>query len=353
MLTYELLRTPALHEPDPALNSHLARQIQAAIDGGANAGGSLAIVADFVPGEVVAEGTDVVVVRHGASGAISVPAHVGAIVFEGSQPTVATLDLESAVAVRMGAGDDVLTLASPTGGYADLVVSVDLGEGNDVFFGAQDARNHVVGGAGDDSMVGGRRNDLFEVGEGSDTVDAGAGYDQALVRGSIGDYIAAADADGSLVLTHRSSGEVTRLANLEFLTFEDGAVMLAVTTEAGFVAASLFEVILGRGADPVVHEHFANADHQALIMAATGMLESPEFASKFGAVSELSDGALLEILYASAFDQPADPEGLGYWLDRLANGMSRGEVAVHIARAAEGHADFAATIHLIDKDPFG
>lgn len=353
MLTYELLRTPAAHETDAALNSQLARQIQAAIDGGGDSGGSLAVVADFVPGEAVAEGTDVVVVRQGAGGAISVPAHVGAIVFESSQPVAATLNLESTVVVRMGGGDDTLALASPSGGYADLVVSVDLGAGDDVFVGARDARNHVVGGAGDDLMLGGMRNDLFEVGEGSDTVDAGTGYDQALVRGSIGDYIAAVDAEGSLVLTHRSSGEVTRLANLEFLTFEDGAVMLAVTSESGFVAASLYEVILGRGADPVVHQAFANADHLALVQAANGMLESPEFASKFGPVSELSDSALLEILYASAFDQPADPDGLGYWLDRLANGMSRGEVAVQIARSAEAHAEFGATIHLIDKDPFG
>lgn len=311
MLTYELNR-PMVHEADTALTSQLARQIQAAIDGGLNSGGALALVADLVPGEAVPEGTDVVVVRQGGVGAVSVPAHVGAIVFEGTQSVTTGLSVEASVAVQMGAGNDTLSLTAPAGGFSDLVVSVDLGDGDDVLFGAQSARNHVVGGGGDDLMVGGGRNDLFSVGQGSDTVDAGAGYDQAQVRGSIGDYDAVVAADGSLVLTHRTSGEVTRLANLEFLTFDDGAVMLAVSGQSGFAAAALFEVILGRGADPAVHEHFARSDDLALIQAATFMLESPEFSDKFGPVSSLSDAALVEILYASAFEKSAAPEELGH-----------------------------------------
>lgn len=350
MATYDLPRAQAMDHLAPAVSSFLASQIQAAIDGPARAGGGLSVVYDFVPGSIVPDGTDVVIVRPGAGATVSVPAHVGAIVFAGSDSVAASLSVEASIAVKLGDGSDFVSMSAPAGGWTDLVVSVDLGAGDDLFIGARDARNHVVGGEGDDRMIGGARNDLFDVGHGSDTVDAGAGYDRAFVHGGIDDYSSVIGVDGSLILTHKASGAVTTLANLEFLTFEDGAVMLNVTSEAGYVAASLYEVILGRSADPVVHEHFAQADTGRLIEAANLMLGSQEFAETFGPASELTDAAFIEIIYGTSFERPADPEGLSYWLDKLASGMSRGEVAVHFAGSAEAHAGFSAIINVIDRD---
>jgi hypothetical protein len=87
-----------------------------------------------------------------------------------------------------------------------------------------------------------------------------------------------------------------------------------------------------------------------MIEAANAMLGSEEFTGKFGPVASLSDSAFVEILYATAFERDADVGGLNYWLDRLASGMSRGEIALSFSASAEAHDEFASTIKLIHKD---
>jgi Ca2+-binding RTX toxin-like protein len=348
MATYDMPRIQVLDDLEPSVADYLAGRIWTAINSGMD--GSNTSASGSGVGLVNA---NTLVVGPGATGPISIPADITAVTFTGSAGSQVDLSIEASLAVTMSAGADGVRVTALPDGQAGAVVMVDLGAGDDVFVGADGMRNHVVGGLGDDRMTGGNRSDRFDVGEGSDSVDGGAGYDRAFVHGKVDDYAAAIDADGSLSLTNKMSGEVTTLADLEFLTFDDGAVMLNVTTETGFAAASLYEVILGRGADAAVHEHFAGTDSVRLVEAANGLLASAEFTGKFGPVSDLTDTAFLEILYATAFEREPEAEGLQYWLDRLASGTSRGEVAVQFAGSAEAHAEFAATIHIIDKDHLG
>jgi Ca2+-binding RTX toxin-like protein len=348
MATYDMARIQVLDDLGPAVDDYLAGRIWTAVGPGMGGRSTSASGSGVGPANA-----NTLVVGPGATGPISIPADVTAVTFTGSAGSQVELSLEASLAVRMGAGADVVRVTELPDGQAGAVVRVDLGAGDDAFVGSDGMPNHVLGGSGDDRMIGGNGNDRFGVGEGSDTVDGGAGYDRAFVHGRIDDYAAAIHADGSLSLTNKMSGEVTTLTDLEFLTFDDGAVMLNVGTETGFAAASLYEVILGRGADAAVHEHFSGADGAGLVEAANGLLASAEFTGKFGPVSDLSDTAFLEILYATAFEREPEAEGLQYWLDRLASGTSRGEVAVQFASSAEAHAEFAATINIIDKDHLG
>lgn len=350
MATYDTPRTEVVGNLEASVGSYLAAQILAAIDTGGATQGDLSIVSDFAPGDTIPANTDIVIVRPGEGGSVNVPSGVGAVIFTGPTGVQVSLNTEGSVGVQLTEGSDVVSVEALSNGDASQAVSFNLGAGNDVFTGDQDVRNNVIGGLGDDTMTGGTKNDAFDVGQGSDTVDAGAGYDQAFVHGSINDYTSSINADGSVSLTNKATGEVTTLANLEFITFEDGGVMLNVTTETGFAAASLYEVILGRGADSSGHEFYSETNGTTLIEVANGMLGSDEFASKFGPISELTDAAFLDVMYTTAFNRAADEGGLQYWLDKLASGMSRGEVAVRFAYSAESQAEFSSTINVIDKD---
>lgn len=69
------------------------------------------------------------------------------------------------------------------------IAEIDLGQGNDTFYGSADA-DVVRGGAGDDTLFGGAGNDTFKVvgeGDGIDLVDGGEGLDRIL--GDEGDTV--------------------------------------------------------------------------------------------------------------------------------------------------------------------
>ena len=71
----------------------------------------------------------------------------------------------------------VLTGLSIKGEYADAVACVDLGKGNDVWYGGP-ADNCVKGGPGDDMLYGGGGNDRLMGGPGQDVLLGGNGNDK-------------------------------------------------------------------------------------------------------------------------------------------------------------------------------
>ena len=60
---------------------------------------------------------------------------------------------------------------------------------------------------------------------------------------------------------------------------------------------------------------------------------SPEFVARYGA--DTSDAAFVKLLYKNALGRSPDAPGEGYWLNALANGMSRGQVLNGFAQSAE------------------
>ena len=97
------------------------------------------------------------------------------------------------VAVRAGAGDDVVDLAAatipiPLGAFADIgpvrvPTRVDAGLGGDVVYGGA-SRDMIFGGFGDDDVFGGAGDDWLDGGWGNDDLSGGNGNDY--VSGSLG-----------------------------------------------------------------------------------------------------------------------------------------------------------------------
>jgi Ca2+-binding RTX toxin-like protein len=113
---------------------------------------------------------------------------------------------------------------------SDLVVFVDLGDGDDLFFAAGASRDRVSGGVGEDYIVGGRSDDIltggadsdlfiFYAGDGTDIVtDFAPGIDQLFLVG-----FSRAEVDAAL-------DGAADLGGSAYLSYAGGAIVLAGVT---------------------------------------------------------------------------------------------------------------------------
>jgi len=105
--------------------------------------------------------------------------HAGASPVPIGQHLTAPADGVLGIQVRLGKGDDVLTVAQSNSGSVQAVtvpVTVFAGDGNDTVTGAA-SPNVIHGGAGNDSLMGGSGDDQLFGGPGGDTLRGSAGND--------------------------------------------------------------------------------------------------------------------------------------------------------------------------------
>lgn len=136
----------------------------------------------------------------------------------------------------------------------------------------------LMSGGGNDRISAGGGNDRIQMSPGSDIIDGGAGFDTVEFSGKLADYAIARSGTGYTV-THKGSGEVDTLANVERLYFADKAFATDI--------------------DP------AGVGGQALR------------------------------LYRAAFDRMPDDHGLQYWMTKMQTGTSLQEIARDFVASAE------------------
>ena len=111
-------------------------------------------------------------------------------------------------------------------------------------------------------------------------------------------------------------------------------VTYAATAEAQ--AARLYGTAFGRDPDPAGFSNLTNALVNGLTLqqAAMGFLNSPEFASKYGAAP--SDAALVDALYRNALGRAPDTGGQAQYVGALASGTySRADLLASFADSPE------------------
>jgi hypothetical protein len=74
-------------------------------------------------------------------------------------------------------------------------------------------------------------------------------------------------------------------------------------------------------------------DGMTLWRASDFFADSPEFKTTYGA--SLTDTEFLHLVYENVLDRAPDSGGLQYWRQRMANGMTRGQVMVHFSESIE------------------
>jgi hypothetical protein len=126
------------------------------------------------------------------------------------------------------------------------------------------------------------------------------------------------------------------------LSFSDGTELFNANTTAAAVDR-LCAGILGHDADTGGLNYWAGLTSEegaSLAQIATGILASPEFTSQ----PPLSDTGFVDQLYVNILGRPADTAGQAYWTNLLADGESRGAVAVGFTSSTEAISDDAARL---------
>ena len=89
---------------------------------------------------------------------------------------------------------------------------------------------NAKGGSANDTITGNSADNEITGGAGDDTIDGGAGNDTAIYSGAQTDYTITNNANGTLTVTHDSSGDADTLSNVEDLSFVATSDTAAVAT---------------------------------------------------------------------------------------------------------------------------
>jgi len=254
------------------------------------------------------------------------------------------------------------------------------GGGNDTV-GSLRGKDQIFGDAGNDVVYGGTNDDVLEGAAGNDQLNGGFGLDTAVQGGTLADYTVTLDG-ATVVLTHKTSGEIDRLLDVEVVNFASGQG-LVVAHEAGDVAAltaahpaaqlielNLNRAVAGTTADDTITPELGIAlnidlgDGQDVVKVA-GSRADVNLAVEAGNRVELTrlvDGAMLAFnnVEAIAFDgsevtvlahnhneavigrayelvlnRNVDTEGYGFWVKATQAGSSLQSVLSSILESSE------------------
>ena len=155
-------------------------------------------------------------------------------------------------------------------------------------------------------------------------------------------WLDAVDLAGLLASALAADG-ADALAGVEVLAFADGRMVFDPDDPAARVTR-LYEAALDRLPDQAGLNFWTGALQagQPLSALASGFLESPEFAARFGALPD--NGAFIDRLYLNVLGREADPAGKQGWLDLMNNGAGRAQVLEGFSESAENKAGTALLI---------
>ncbi|MFT8246903.1 SdrD B-like domain-containing protein, partial [Roseomonas sp. BN140053] len=181
-------------------------------------------------------------------------------------------------------------------------------------------------------------NDSYALGGGNLVVDAGSGFDVLSTADGFRGVGRALLPDGSLRLD--LAGRTDVLRNAEEVRFVDGTLHLSPDSVAAQVVR-LYDVALGRGAEQAGLNYWIDQLNAGvpLLNLADGFLGSPEFAARYG---NLSNQDYVGLLYQNVLGRPADPAGAAFYEASLAAGTSRATVLVGFSESPENKAASAA-----------
>ena len=168
------------------------------------------------------------------------------------------------ISVLLGDGDDFFRVDQANGAFAEKVLSVDGGNGDDTLFGG-DGNDLLLGGNGRDDVNGKRGADTAELGsgqdsftwdpgDGSDIVDGGNGNDTMIFHGSAAAERMTLSPNGTRTLFVRDVGTIRMdMGDIETLDLatRGGADSVTIddTTGTGFRTANIDVSAVGPAGD--------------------------------------------------------------------------------------------------------
>jgi len=225
-----------------------------------------------------------------------------------------------------------------TGDLASQQFTVGAGSNSSVFAGGGSDTlvfntTTVAGGAG----AGAQHATLPA---GTTVLHGGLGDDAATFNGASTDYTVTSH-DGYVVVTANAQPNQHALViNAESLKFSDTTVAVQ-NRDALDSIAGLYQDVLGRQADYLGVEFWATAEKNGVSLGkiALDLIGSAEAQAKHAAVFNGDSAHDVELLYQGIFNRASDADGLAFWVDQMAKGMTLTDVANGFMMSAEvtGH----------------
>lgn len=220
----------------------------------------------------------------------------------------------------------------------DQLLSTFL-NGNDTITGTDSS--YYSAGQGD-RLLGYGGNDLFAPMRGDDFIDGGTGIDTVKIPWALKSTGFAMTLDGAKISVFDPTYTYINVAlstytlkDVERVFLDDVAVALDIAGNAG-KAYRIYQAAFNRTPDQGGVGYWMSAldKGESLRNIAQAFMDSAEFHSKYGA--NLDNSALINRLYENVLHRAADPGGLKYWGDILADTHnSRAEVLVAFSESAE------------------
>lgn len=206
--------------------------------------------------------------------------------------------------------------------------------------GARSLGRSFEGTSGADSLTGGAGNDTLCGLGGPDALAGGAGIDTAVYIGTRAAYTVMRTGSGFAVSSPVDGTDT--LVDVERLLFDDAKLAMDVTGNGG-MAYRLYQAAFDRVPDLPGLGYQMNALDTGLQLAqvAQNFINSPEFAVKYGG---LSDVQFVTQLYANVLHRAPDAGGLSYHTGNLASGFTRADVLVGFSESPENQAALIGTI---------
>ena len=216
---------------------------------------------------------------------------------------------------------------------------------SDVLIGS-DGDDLLIGMQGDDLLIGGEGSDTLVGGPGNDTLVGGSGLDFAVFAGTIGEYQADFTDDGFLRITDSialARDGVNILQGIERLRFHDGDLALDVDGIAG-QAYRIYKAAFDRQPDPEGLGFWIGQMDNGLALSevAQGFLGSAEFQRLYG--TNPTNEQFVNALYQNILQRPGEQEGVDFWVGLLQAGASRADVLVELSESPENQAIVAPLI---------
>ncbi|MBF0679680.1 MAG: DUF4214 domain-containing protein [Devosia sp.] len=198
--------------------------------------------------------------------------------------------------------------------------------------------------AGNDILIGGEHNDIFIPGFGRNEVRGGAGTDTLALDLSLKALKISGDPNGVMNIVY--DGGSVALSGVEILAIKDGIFSLvgpiAELGERQFVdeITLLYRAGLGRDLDAGGLDFWFSAlsNGTDLDRMALSLIDSPEFADRFGTPETLGDDEFVSILYKNVLGRDGEAEGIAFWQDQIANGAGRADLLMSFAYSEENRA---------------
>jgi len=239
----------------------------------------------------------------------------------------------------------IVGAANVTGNTTGQILTGDLA--SQQFTVGAGSNSSVFAGGGSDTLVfntttaaAGPGAQHATLPAGTTILHGGLGDDAATFNGASTDYTVT-NHDGYVVVTANAQPNQHALViNAESLTFSDTTVAV-VNRDALGAITGLYQDVLGRQADYLGVEFWATAEKNGLSLGkiALDLIGSAEGQAKQATVFNGDSAHDVELLYQGIFSRASDADGLAFWVDQMAKGMTLVEVANGFMVSAEvtGH----------------